>query len=139
MMAESRPPGIVLIDRQDYWRGQAAAALSDAGLSVLVTHSYDAALEGLGRDGTRPDLVILGCSEVGPDESHLVDVLVRQQLPVLVLSTELTFQAVQALFSAGVSSVERKPFDMPQLVGIVRLALSRLRPRDAYEAMRATV
>jgi len=116
---------ILLIDCQEYWRERSAAALRDAGFEVEVLSHYDYTP----REGSEPDLVILGCAAIGENEQHLIGHLLAAKLHLLVLCTSLPWRVMRALFLAGADDVAEKPYNPSNLLSAVEHAFKSITPR----------
>lgn len=128
MITPYRPlqKSILLIDRQHSWRERATHALQRAGFAVEALDSYDLPEELLHHDRQRPDLVVLGCASVGPEEQSLINAVLLQQWHLLVLSTSLPWHTMRALFRVGANDVTDKPYDAEVLVTTVNQALESI-------------
>lgn len=120
---------ILLIDKQHSWRERSAHALELAGFTVEALDSYRLPEELLYHDRQRPDLVVLGCASVGPEEQSLINEVLLQQWHLLVLSTSLPWHTMRALFRVGANDVTDKPYDADVLVTTVNEALESISER----------
>jgi DNA-binding response OmpR family regulator len=78
----------------------------------------------------KPDLIIIGCSQVGKEEQTLIDQLLADQYHLLVVSTFLSRQMMRALFLQGVDDVADKPYNPDSLVDMVEDTLQSILARD---------
>lgn len=122
---DGRKKRILLIDHQEYWRKRSAAALEEAGFVVDTLSHYDYSP----RDEERPDLVVLGCTAINPDEQKLIGHLLALKLHLLVLCTSLPWRVMRALFIAGADDVAEKPYNPSHLLSAVDHALRSIAPR----------
>src|SRR5206468_1361838 len=82
----------------------------------------------------QPDLVVLGCGSIGPQEQQVIERLLKHRQHLVVLcSTSVPRDVKRSLFLAGVADVTEKPAGLPGIVRIVEEALRM--PRDNYEAV----
>jgi len=116
---------ILLIDKQASWRERSARALAREGFAVDSLASYVLPNEGA-HGAFRPDLVVLGCASVGPEEQELIGQVLRRKLHLLVLSTSLPWHIMRALFRDGANDVTDKPYDPDLLVETVNQALESI-------------
>jgi DNA-binding NtrC family response regulator len=120
------PPGsgkrILLIDKQRSWRERSSLALNRAGFIVDSLGEYEIPFES-GQALPLPDLVVLGCASVGPEEQELIGQVLRRKLHLLVLSTSLPWHIMRALFREGANDVTDKPYDPDLLVATVNEAI----------------
>ncbi len=123
----NRHDRILVIDHQPYWRDFYSEALKAAGFSVSSNDTYITPQNG----PEDPDLVVLGCSSVGPDEQHLISQVLTGRKHVLVLATFLPWQVMRSLFLQGVDDVVDKPSNTSYLVNIVRDALNNITAQDS--------
>jgi DNA-binding response OmpR family regulator len=125
---------VVVIDRQDFWRGLSEEALRGEGFSVQVLDNYDYPPPG-GYAGERPpDLVILGCASIKRDERKLIQRVLEAHQHLLVLCVSLPWPVMRSVFLAGADDVTDKTYDPARLVELVKDALGSLTPRDSYQA-----
>jgi DNA-binding response OmpR family regulator len=109
---------ILLIDRQASWRERSRQALKDAGfeVSTLDHYSYHPDTPNV----PSPNLVILGCASIGPEEMQLILQILASHIHLLVLSTALPWKEMRALFLVGADDVADKPYNPEMLISIVR-------------------
>src|SRR2546428_10040378 len=102
---------ILLIDHQLDWREASAHALKSVGFIVctLDTYNYQASQDCL--KGEEPDLVVLGCVCVGPEEQRLITQILACKHHLLVLCVSLPWRVMRSLFLQGVDDVVDKPYD----------------------------
>ncbi len=122
----SKQQTILVLDHQDYWRDFSSQALQEAGFSVSVqdTDSYICPASEFGDEPL--DLVILGCTRVGPREERLISQFIQHKHHLLVLCSVLPWQMMRALFRQGVDDVVDKPFNPNGLVAVVNDALNTI-------------
>ncbi|HZR38905.1 MAG TPA: hypothetical protein VFB12_02230 [Ktedonobacteraceae bacterium] len=119
---------ILVIDHQAYWRQFSTDALSAAGYSVetLDTYTYLPPREKTSAEKKMPDLVVLGCARVGPEEQELIALALTNRYHLLVLCSFLPWQEMRALFLQGVDDVVDKPYTSKYLVRIVKDAMEHV-------------
>jgi DNA-binding NtrC family response regulator len=132
MTTESEPQQVLILDRQAFWRDLLASGLEAEGFVVQALNDYNYPLPARGGEPRPPDLVILGCTSVGPDEQNLIQRVLNEKQRLLVLCTTLPWRTMRSLFLAGAEDVADRTYDPDYLVGIVKEALesSRMRKRD---------
>ncbi len=81
----------------------------------------------------RPDLTIVGCTQVGPEEQTLIEHLLTAQHHLLVVCTFLPRQVMRSLFLQGVDDVADKPYTSNNLVAIVQDALQSILARNQWD------
>jgi DNA-binding response OmpR family regulator len=74
----------------------------------------------------KPDLIILGCVQVGKEEQVLIERFLAAGYHLLVVSTFLSRQEMRALFLEGVSDVANKPYNANNLVVMVKVTLQSI-------------
>jgi DNA-binding NtrC family response regulator len=125
---------ILIIDRQDYWRELSVRAFREIGHSIRALDNYEyPPRDGHFRDEV-PDLVILGCASIGPEEQELIGHILEHKHHLLVLCTSLPWRVMRALFIAGADDVADKPYDPARLINIVEPMLESTLPSDSYRA-----
>ena len=135
MKHHSRSRYLLVIDRQQHWREFCVDALASADFSVCALDGYDYPPSCDGGQGMPPDLVVLGCASVGPEELKLIRQVLQHKHHLLVLCTSLPLQTMRALFREGVDDVADKPYEPGSLVDIVRQTLESISPRTSYRAV----
>ena len=75
----------------------------------------------------RPDLIIVGCTQVGQEEQILIEHLLTAQHHLLVVCTFLPRQVMRSLFLQGVDDVTDKPYTSTDLITIVQNVLQSIR------------
>lgn len=135
MKSPFRGKRILIIDHQKYWRELSAHTLQAEGFTICELDTYDSPLMGECAALEPPDLVILGCTHIGPEEEALIRRILADQRPLVVLSASLSWLSAHSLFLAGVKDVADKPYDPEQLVNIVQKALRSTMPLDNYQAI----
>jgi DNA-binding response OmpR family regulator len=126
---------ILLIDSQQHWRETATSALRSAGFSVCTLDSYNCVLPHNCLDGENPDLVVLGCNQIGPEEEELISQVLAHKRHLLVLCTSLSWQVMRSLFLQGVDDVADKPYYPDYVIVLVTVVLASLVPRNCYQAV----
>ena len=124
---------ILLIDPQDFWRAPAVQALEAAGFSVCQAREYNPS-SGQGKGS--PDLVVLGCANVGAREQRWIQAIVTRHWPLLVLSASLPWEVMRAVFVAGADDVTEKPYDPENLVTVVDETLKTIAGRQYSSVLR---
>jgi len=111
-------------------------ALSDGGHQVAIAGSGEAAWESVS-GGSTPDLVILDVRLPGMDGLTLMDRLTQSLpgVPLVVMTAFGNLETAVAAIGRGAFDYLVKPFDLPQLVGLVERALAA---RQVSELGRAT-
>jgi DNA-binding NtrC family response regulator len=130
---------IWVVDRLDYWRAFAAGTLEHAGFVVEAYGHYEELAGGGEKEQRHPDLVLLGCTRSRVEERRLIEELVRQGSPVLILSSSLSCDDFRSLFLAGAIDVSPRPNSPDLLLSLVRSDLAdliqkRQQPRAWFEA-----
>jgi len=117
---------VYLIDRQATWRHRSTQALEAHGYLVQPLDTYEYPPVWATVNYQRPDLVVLACANVGPEEQQLIQRVVENGHPLVVLCSLLTSHVMRMLFLAGVTDVAVKPYDDDGLVEIVSDATATL-------------
>ncbi len=126
---------ILLIDYQQHWQESAASALSSVGFSVCTLDTYNYVLSLNCLDGENPDLVVLGCNQIGPEEEELISKILAHKHHLLVLCAFLPWQVMRSLFLRGVDDIADKPYDPDYMIVLVTVLLASLVPRNCYQAV----
>jgi DNA-binding response OmpR family regulator len=135
MRVKKKRKQILIVERQEYWGEFAANALVAAGFSVSILRNYDhCAFDHCVHQKT-PDLVVLGCAGVEPDDQEMVEEVLRLRCPLLVFCTDPPWEVMHYLFRAGASDVVDKPYDPDRLINIVVQTLASVSPRSCYQAV----
>jgi DNA-binding response OmpR family regulator len=131
----SKSKRILLIDYQPYWREIFTQTLKSVGFSVctLETYNYSPPQDCL--QGEKPDLVVLGCAHIGPEEQQLITRILGHKHHILVLCDFLPWQEMRSLFLQGVDDITDKPYDPAYLVSIVIQTLESIVPHNGYQAV----
>lgn len=124
---------ILIIERQEKWREDAARSLREMGFLVGTLGHYDYNEPAAEIAGRPPDLVILGCARIKHEERELIHKILASELHLLVLCTSLPWGDMRAVFLAGADDVADKPYDPNRLVNIVKNAFESMKPRDSYD------
>jgi len=126
---------ILIVERQKYWGEFATDALLAAGFSVRTLDRYDyCALDDCVHQET-PDLVVLGCAGVEPDDQEMIQQVLQLRCHLLVFCTAPPWEVMHSLFRAGASDVVDKPYDSDHLVSIVAQTLKSVLPQNYYQAV----
>ena len=123
---------ILLVDRQEYWRGISAKALEEKGFQVRVLSSYYYSPETAYFDDNPPDLVILGCASVKREEREFIEQVLADGPHLLVLCASLPWRDARSVFLAGADDVTDKPYDPEQLISTVEHVLKSKVLRDSF-------
>ena len=126
---------ILLIDYQQYWREISTRALRSRGFLVCPLDTYNYVLPHNCFHGENPDLVVLGCTQIGDEEEHLITQILAHKHHLLVLCAFLSSKVTRALFLRGVDDIVDKPYDPEYLITIVNEVLASLIPRNSYQAV----
>jgi DNA-binding response OmpR family regulator len=135
MQNNPRPKRVLIIDVLDYWRQLSVKALEKAGFSAHTLSSYDYPPSASQTQEEIPDLVILGCAHISPEEKQLIKRVLKREQRLLVLSTSLSTKVMRTLFLAGVDDVVNKPYDPDRLVSIVEQALQSTSVLNSYQSV----
>lgn len=127
---------LLVIDKQDYWRNLSAATLAAAGYRVATLADYDYHTYSADAAHAHPDLVILGCAAIGPEEKDLISDVLEHKHRLVVMSTALPWRLMRSLFLLGATDVADKSYDPDALVQTVATVLHDANPRSAYEQVR---
>lgn len=126
---------ILLIDYQQYWREIFTQALKSVGFLVCTLETYNYAPPQDCLQSEKPDLVVLGCAHIGPEEQQLITRILAHKHHILVLCDFLPWQVMRSLFLLGVDDIADKPYDPTYLIGIVNQTLESTIPRNSYQAV----
>jgi DNA-binding NtrC family response regulator len=126
---------ILLIDHQLYWREVSAHALRSNGFVVCILDTYNYLPPQDCLKGEDPDLVVLGCVRIRPEEQQLIDDVLAHKHHLLVLCDSLPLQVMRSLFLQGVDDIVDKPYDPAYLVNFVNQALESTVSRNSYQAV----
>lgn len=129
----ARPRHVLIVDKQEYWRTLSAKALNEAGYIVDILDSYAYPNFGPTDQRAHPDLVILGCSTIGPEEQELIGHVLEKKHRLLVFSTALPWHLMRSLFLLGAADVADKSFQPEYLVRTVGTVLQDTDARSAYD------
>jgi DNA-binding response OmpR family regulator len=125
---------VLVVDRQEYWRGLSTAALKKRGFSVKSLSTYDYSPETVYFDGKPPDLVVLGCASIKREEREFIEKVLSEGAHLLVFSASLPWRDARSVFLAGADDVADKPYDPNQLLNTVDEVFKSKVPRDSYQA-----
>jgi DNA-binding NtrC family response regulator len=114
---------ILLIDRQLYWREAFAHALRTAGFTVCALDTYTDVLPPDCLKGEEPDLVVLGCVRIRPEEQLVISQILARKHHLLVLSVTLPWHVMRSLFLQGVDDIVDKPHNPATVVDFVNQVL----------------
>lgn len=126
---------ILLIDHQLDWREAAAHALRSVDFIVCTLDTYNYLLPQDCLKGEEPDLVVLGCICVGPEEQRLITQILACKHHLLVLCVSLPWKVMRSLFLQGVDDIVDKPYDPTSLVNFVNEALESTASRNSYQVV----
>lgn len=127
---------IIIIDRKNRWRKLSEEALKAKGFSVHLLDDYDYPLStGQTLAGT-PNLVILGCTTIGPPELKLIGKVLKRKHHLVVLCTALPRQVMRSLFLIGADDVVDRPYDADDLIEVVEQALKNIEGRDSFQVVK---
>lgn len=124
---------ILLIDRQLHWREAFARALRSAGFMVCTLDTYHYVSSHDCLHGENPDLVVLGCVRIRPEEQTLIAEILARKHHLLVLCVSLPWQVMRSLFLQGVDDIVEKPYDPADVVYFVNQALESSLPLSRYQ------
>lgn len=127
--------GILIVDRESYWRAFSANALQAAGFAVRTLDSYDYRLFQEYVHEEPPDLIVFGCGNVEPEDQEMIERMLNQGYHMLVLCTSPEWPLIHSLFQAGADDVADKPYDRGRLLRLVEQTLQSIVPRNSYEAV----
>lgn len=113
---------ILVIDRQTSWCEFSTQVLHDAGYSVEQSGDY----QQPSPSNSMPDLVLLGCMQVGPTEQQLITSLLEKHCHLLVLGVSISKTIMRSLYLQGVDDIVDKPYSPKTLVSIVNQALDHI-------------
>ena len=82
---QDSPKKVLVLDQQEYWREFAERSLEVS--NFVIVNRADPRHLGVFRYTSiyRPDLVILGCVAIGPEELSTIEHILAHQQPLLVL------------------------------------------------------
>ena len=125
---------VVVVDRQEYWRGLSTGALKERGFNVKALSTYDYSPETAYFDGEPPDLVVLGCASIKHEEREFIEKVLADGPHLLVFCASLPWRDARSVFLAGADDVADKPYDLGQLLNTVDEVFKSKIPRDSYQA-----
>lgn len=121
------PRGVVwLMDRRPYWRRLYERALAKAGFAVCARSTYRYPPAGLPLSATNPDLVLMVCTVVGPEERRLIDQVTARDHRLLVLAANLPTEVMREIFLAGAHDVNQMPARPEEVVRLVEDVLEEV-------------
>jgi DNA-binding NtrC family response regulator len=124
---------ILVIDRQKYWRELVADTLAETDYQVTLLDDYNYDTEAAYfTDGKTPDLVIMGCVRIGPEERELIHRILEDGLHLMVFSSLLPAAEMRDLFREGAEDVADKTYDQERLVTAVEEVFNA-REGDSYQ------
>jgi DNA-binding NtrC family response regulator len=130
---------ILLIDRQLHWREAFAHALRSVGFMVCTLDTYNYASPHDCLKGENPDLVVLGCVRIRPEEQMLIAQILNRKHHLLVLCVSLPWQVMRSLFLQGVDDIVEKPYDPADVVYFVNQALESSLSLNLYQVYERVV
>lgn len=125
---------VLVVDRQDYWRGFSVQALTARGFNVKSLGTYVYSPETAYIDGEPPDLVVLGCASIKREEREFIQSVLADGPHLLVFCASLPWRDARSMFLAGADDVADKPYDLEQLLNTVEEVFKSKVPRDSYQA-----
>jgi DNA-binding response OmpR family regulator len=125
---------VLVVDRQEYWRGRSTEALKERGFIVKPLSTYDYSPETAYFDGEPPDLVVLGCASIKREERDFIHSVLADGPHLLVFCASLPWRDARSVFLAGADDVTDKPYDLDRLLNTVDDVFKRRVPRDSYQA-----
>ena len=125
---------IWLIDHRKYRRNFCRLALEKEGFAITESDQYLYPPPGVRLD-SKPALVVLGCTTVGPEERDLVGRIVKLHHSLLVLPTVVAPDVMRSLFRAGAQDVTEMPGAGDQLVQLVDGAIARDAAATSYRSV----
>jgi DNA-binding response OmpR family regulator len=119
---------ILLIGRWDSYLERFAQILEALNFSVhwLDIDEYPSFAAYGYRQMEIPDLVVLSCLRIGPEENQLIVSLLADHHHLLVVSTLLPVQMMRSLFLLGVDDATDRPYSPQRLVAILQQTLDRI-------------
>lgn len=123
---------ILIIDRQNSWREEAAAALGSSGYIVYTQDRYEYPVSIT----QKPDLIIFGCVRIRREERRFIKKLMMDKQHLLVLSSSLPWSLVRPLFLEGVEDVTEKPYQKDRILKAVEEVFYNMSPKDAFHERR---
>lgn len=126
---------ILLIDRQPHWREAFAHALRSADFTVCTLDTYNYILPEDCLKGENPDLVVLGCVRIRPEEQVLIAQVLSRKHHLLVLCASLPWQVMRSLFLQGVDDVADKPHDPAEVVNFVNQTLESTTAYNSFQVL----
>jgi len=126
---------ILLIDRQLYWREAVAHALRTAGFTVCTLDTYNYVLPVDCLKGEEPDLIVLGCVRIRPEEQMIISQILARKHHLLVLSISLPWHVMRSLFLQGVDDIVDKPHNPATVVDFVNQVLESTVPFNSFRTV----
>jgi DNA-binding response OmpR family regulator len=124
---------ILIIDRQKYWREMAADTLAGANSQIALLDNYDYRDKAsYFPEAKAPDLVILGCVQIGDEERELIHRVLADGLHLMIFSTLLPWEEMRHLFHEGADDVTDKTYDQKRLINAVE-GVFNARQGDSYQ------
>ena len=136
-MTESKPgmKRVLVVDRQEYWRGLSAEALTGKGFAVKVLDRYEYSPDVAYFEGKPPDLVVLGCASIKREEREFIEAVLADGPRLLVFCASLPWPDARSVFLAGADDVTEKPYNPERVVSTVEEVFESRWARDSYEAV----
>lgn len=125
---------VLVVDRQEYWRGLSVKALKERGFNVKSLSTYDYSPETAYFEEEPPDLVVLGCASIKREEREFIQAVLADGPHLLVFCASLPWRDARSVFLAGADDVADKPYDPDQLMNTVDEVFKSRGPRDSYQA-----
>lgn len=136
-MKKSKPEvkRVLVVDRQEYWRGISAEALREKGFVVKVLSKYAYSPDTAYFDGEPPDMVVLGCASIKREERDFIQAVLADGPRLLVFCASLPWPDARSVFLAGADDVTEKPYNPDRVVSTVEEIFESRWARDSYEAV----
>jgi len=116
---------ILIIDRGDNWRSFAVDALCQEGYNTTGSKTYTVPSDNI------YDLILLGCDEIGEEESLFIrDTRIHQHVIVVASMEGHRFSVIRRGFLSGAYDVMLKPMGHKSLLEDVRDALSLVKRKS---------
>lgn len=120
MTETAHRPQVVVVDDSEPMRRLISTSLDRAGFDVIALPDGPAALEQLSTQ--TPAVILLDLMLPGMNGLEVLAKIRKHPLlkavPVVIITGTMTFE--RDLVAAGATTLLRKPFDQPSLVGLVR-------------------
>jgi len=118
---------ILLVDDEPDWRDTLRAVLVEEGYVVVVADDGYEALAAVGNEP--PDLILMDLTMPGMDgfetTMRLKNDFATQHIPIIILTARQELQDKLAGLDTGADDYVMKPFEVPELLARIRIALQR--------------